>query len=202
MRKVAQHDPLTGVYNRAGGIMLVRHHVSSGHAGTMIILDIDDFKHVNDSFGHQTGDRVLKEVGKHLIESFRSSDVVMRLGGDEFLIYAVDMVDRDLAERKIKEVSLDMHQIILDQNSGEHISVSMGCVINDGSYPDFEMLYHQSDYMLYEVKDDGKDGYKILSISYREDGESEENEGRQKDDRQQGRLLLAETDSEGKLGGE
>ena len=167
IQKVAEHDPLTGVFNRAGGVMLIRDHISDGHAGTMIIMDVDDFKHVNDSFGHQTGDRVLKEIGSHLLENFRSTDVGMRVGGDEFLSYAVGMVDRTYAEHKIRAVCEGMHEIILDPDTGEHASVSMGCVINDGSYPDYEMLYHKSDHMLYRVKEAGKDGYKVLSVSYR-----------------------------------
>lgn len=171
IQKVAEHDPLTAVYNRAGGRMLIQNLIINGQSGTMVIMDIDNFKHVNDAFGHQTGDRVLKEVGAHLLDSFRNSDVVMRLGGDEFVIYAVGMVDRTYVEQKMDDVCKGMHNIILDPATGEHLTISMGCVVNDGSYPDLDAMYHVADKVLYKTKAAGKDGFQLLSVSYHEEGE-------------------------------
>lgn len=172
IQDLAEHDPLTSVYNRAGGEMLIKDHIRNERPGTMVILDIDNFKHVNDTYGHQTGDRVLKELGAHLLESFRSTDVVMRLGGDEFVIYAVGMVDRSSVDVKMDEVCKGAHKIMLDQKDGEHLTISMGCVINDGSYPTLDILYHTSDGVLYKTKKAGKDGYKILGVSYKGNVES------------------------------
>lgn len=168
IQEVAEHDLLTGVYNRAGGKMLIKRLIDERKCGTLAILDIDDFKHVNDTLGHQAGDSVLKAAGKILRDSFRSSDIVMRLGGDEFMVYAADMVDEHFAVQKMNSVCQEMHHVKVAPDAEEHISISMGCVINDGSYPDVDKLYRQADHMLYKKKREGKDGFEMLNVSYRE----------------------------------
>lgn len=171
MQAVAEHDPLTGAYNRAGGEMLIGGHVTTGHSGTFIILDIDNFKRVNDLYGHQAGDSALKHVAETLLASFRGSDIVMRIGGDEFVVYAVGMVDERSARTKVDEVCRSMHRIILDPDSGDYVTISMGCVINNGSYPNYDTLYHTGDRMLYEAKKDGKDRFRMLNVAYRSEEE-------------------------------
>lgn len=163
----AEHDPLTGVFNRAGGEGLIREQVDRQLSGSFAIMDIDNFKHVNDMYGHQTGDRVLVEVGQVLTHFFRSSDVIVRIGGDEFVVYAIGLADRASLEKKLEQVCEGMRHIMLDEEKGEHVTISMGCVVNDGTYPSLEALYSAADRMLYKVKESGKDGFQILNISYR-----------------------------------
>lgn len=167
IQAVAEHDPLTGAYNRAGGEMLITTNVSARRSGTFLIMDIDNFKRVNDSYGHQMGDRALQSVASVLMTCFRASDIVMRLGGDEFVAYLTGMVDEATIRRKMTEVCSQMHTIILDEQSGDHVSISMGVVVNNGSYPDYDTLYKTADHMLYEAKQAGKDGYRMLNVSYK-----------------------------------
>ena len=165
--KTAEHDKLTGIYNRWGGENLIKNYVSNHLSGTLMIIDVDDFKHVNDTYGHAVGDDVLKCVADTLTAEFRESDVVMRAGGDEFVVYAVGMADRRFAEERLNTISQKMHEIHPDDNLIDTTTVSIGSVINDGSYPDYETLFAKADELLYETKQNGKDGYRILSVGYK-----------------------------------
>lgn len=176
IQDVAEHDPLTLVFNRAGGEMLIRDHIANQISGSLAIMDIDNFKNVNDDFGHQEGDRVLWEVGAMLLRHFRSTDVVMRLGGDEFVVYVVGMVDEHFVRIKMEEIVSSMRTIMLEEKSGKHISISLGCVINDGSYPDMSSLYRKADQMLYKAKEAGKDGFCLLNVSYKAEARNSETE--------------------------
>ena len=79
-------DPLTGLYNRRGGEMMVAQKLGNGKPYIFLMLDIDRFKEVNDFYGHHEGDNVLKYVAEELKHCFRQDDVIIRLGGDEFVI--------------------------------------------------------------------------------------------------------------------
>ena len=164
---VAEHDPLTGLYNRGGGTMLIRGCVQRRESGTFMIIDIDDFKLVNDNYGHQKGDDILKEVAATLQASFKKPDIVMRMGGDEFIIYAPGMVDYKVSCRRLEQLNEAIRSIMVDKKSGSYVTVSIGGAINDGSYPDYETLYKAADQYLYQTKAKGKDGYSLLGTSYR-----------------------------------
>ena len=164
---VADHDPLTGIYNRGGGSMLIRECVLKHESGTFMIIDIDDFKLVNDHYGHQRGDDVLKAVAKTLQSSFKQTDIVMRMGGDGFIIYAIGMVDYNVTCKRLEQLCEAIHTIVISREDGNFVTVSIGGAINDGSYPDYETLYKAADQYLYQTKAKGKDGYSLLGTSYR-----------------------------------
>ena len=156
----AEHDGLTGIYNRRGGEQLIREHLANGVPGSFLIVDVDDFKFVNDHYGHAKGDEILKTVASTLSKHFRESDVVMRMGGDEFIIYAIGMADIRHVENKLISLCEDMRKIVLDEKTGTHISVSIGCAVNLGSYTDYDALSAAADKLLYLTKSEGKDGYR------------------------------------------
>ena len=166
IREVAEHDPLTGIFNRWGGIMLIRSMVRDHMSGSFLIVDVDDFKHVNDAYGHQKGDEILKEVALTLKRSFKASDIVMRMGGDEFIVYAAGMVDYRVTEERLTRFLNRIHEIYLDEERTEHLTVSVGCVINDGTYPDYDVLFSTADLFLYKTKEKGKDNFSILDVTY------------------------------------
>ncbi|MCR5402208.1 MAG: GGDEF domain-containing protein [Butyrivibrio sp.] len=164
---VAEHDPLTGIYNRAGGIKMIRDCIDKQESGTFLIIDIDDFKLVNDRYGHQKGDEVLKQVAGILQSSFKQTDIVMRMGGDEFIIYAAGMVDFEVSRKRLELLNKAIHKVVLDEKAGKYVTVSIGGAINDGSYPTYDALYKASDQYLYQTKAKGKDGYSLLGTSYK-----------------------------------
>ena len=166
---VAEHDPLTGIYNRAGGTQLIRNCVERRESGTFLIIDIDDFKLVNDRYGHQKGDEVLKQVAATLQSSFKQSDIVMRMGGDEFIIYASGMVDYDVSRRRLDHLNQEIHKVMVSVEDDVYVTVSIGGAINDGSYPSYEDLYKAADRYLYQTKAKGKDGYSLLGTSFKKE---------------------------------
>ncbi len=162
----SEHDALTGIYNRGGGDKLLCNYVSNGIQGTFLFMDVDNFKHINDAYGHASGDEVLKQVAKTLTEVFRRNDIIMRMGGDEFIVYAPDMMDPRFVDAKLTEVNEKMRLICADPKTDDYISVSIGCVINDGTYPGTDDLKAEADRQLYYVKEHGKNGHRIQDASY------------------------------------
>ena len=163
----ADHDALTGLYNRRGGEHLISNYVANGVTGAFMLIDIDDFKHINDHYGHAAGDETLKAIAHVLQENFRESDVVMRMGGDEFIVYAVGMADLHHVTDRLEKTKESLHKVHPDPAGGEYVTASIGCIINLGSYPDYDSLSAAADKLLYLVKEGGKDHYKCSSIEYK-----------------------------------
>lgn len=167
MERQSEHDALTRVYNRNGGINRIERCMTNLRGGTFFFMDIDHFKHINDAFGHEQGDEVLKAFAKMLQESFRATDIVMRFGGDEFAVYSPDMVDADFVEQKLKELLASARLIPQNQEETEFCTISVGCIINDGWYPDFRTIMASADKLLYKSKNEGRDRYHYSSRSFK-----------------------------------
>lgn len=155
----AQTDNLTGLYNVATFRSLVCGHLkdSAPHSrGMFIILDIDNFKGINDSFGHFEGDVVLARVAGALRSTFRDNDYVGRLGGDEFVAFSPGLCDNFLIAEKCRSIMTSCASI----SEKITVTVSIGAVKFEGDV-DFEKLYKQADRCLYRVKQSGRNGYEI-----------------------------------------
>ena len=159
-REQAERDALTGIYNR-GADERVKALLRDRAGGAFIILDIDNFKKINDTYGHEAGDQALVELTEVIARNFRSSDVVMRLGGDEIAIYAVGLMDLARCRRKLEEVRRSAEQIALAGLGPGCVTVSMGCVINTGTEVDYQTLYQQADACMYRAKNAGKNQFEI-----------------------------------------
>jgi diguanylate cyclase (GGDEF)-like protein len=160
----ALHDPLTDLPNR--GLVLDRAEQILARARrlhvpvTALFMDLDDFKQINDRYGHQTGDDVLRQVGARLKNVLRDSDTVGRLGGDEFVML-VDSVGLDAAPELVAERILDVlrQPIELPRPAPSPISVTASIGIATGLPACAEDLMQDADLALYKVKGLGKDGY-------------------------------------------
>ncbi|HEY5187744.1 MAG TPA: sensor domain-containing diguanylate cyclase [Solirubrobacteraceae bacterium] len=148
---LASHDPLTGVRNRRGLTDLLREHADAA----LLVCDLDHFKHVNDRYGHEVGDRVLARFGALLRELSRAHDVPMRLGGEEFCLILPD-TDRlgalQAAERLRAETTRRMRDLI-----PEPITVSIGVATNADGTLDAYRLLSDADRGLYAAKQAGRD---------------------------------------------
>ena len=163
-------DSLTGLYNRSYLEQKVTEMVNEGTKGTLFIMDIDNFKKVNDTFGHIAGDKTLKLLADTLRENTRKMDIVGRLGGDEFVIFYSDMTDRKVSENKAGSI-IDM--FLEKFRSGyclPEVSVSIGIVHCPENGKDFKTLYKNADKALYYTKNNGKNFYHFY------DGKKEETE--------------------------
>lgn len=166
MRHIASRDGLTGLVNRA----VLRERIDrapraerrSGLKAAVLFIDLDQFKGINDSLGHETGDRLLIEVGRRLQSSVRSDDTVARQGGDEFIVFmpAIDgpQEAERLAERLIRELSrpypVDGREL--------YIGSSIGVAIFPDHGADVDTLLKNSDTVTYHVKDSGRNRYAIF----------------------------------------
>ena len=150
-------DTLTSVRNRAECEKLIRDYLSkrseSASSCALFMLDMDNFKQVNDGLGHQAGDIVLERVGAILKKEFRAEDVIGRIGGDEFIILVKDINDRNTVEKVSERVISSISRLseILD---GVGVSCSLGAVIFDG-VAEYESLYKMADDSMYEAKRNG-----------------------------------------------
>ena len=162
----AEHDALTGLFNRRGGEQLIRTYVLNSIPGAFFMIDVDNFKHINDSYGHARGDEILKNIAWCLQKQFRESDVVMRYGGDEFIVYAVGMGDIRHVESRLEKLTEAFHDILLDEETKDHVTCSIGCQINLGSWPDYGTLVQAADRLLYIVKEKGRDGFRCSDADY------------------------------------
>ena len=158
----AKKDPLTQLYNKGTAEALIRNILQEQKGShTFFILDLDRFKEINDTYGHMFGDIVLSQAGKVLSQLFRSSDIVGRLGGDEFLVFMRNVPSQELVLRKAKEMCNAVSKLF-EQDKGVFCSVGVSCCPEDGR--SYEELYRRADKALYAAKNNGRNQF----VLYRE----------------------------------
>jgi len=173
LRYQAFHDPLTGLLNRHGFMQNLqeadnRRLMNPDFTFAIFFLDLDRFKIINDSLGHQVGDQLLQIIGQKLIKSVRNIDQVARLGGDEFAIL-VENLD-DLYE--ICQIAQRIRNEIIDKTSiNEHeifTNVSIGIVLSSIGYNQVEDLIRDADLAMYRAKTLGRGRYEVFNETMRE----------------------------------
>lgn len=147
LSEIANIDTLTGLNNRR---ILPRIRDCSA----AVMCDIDDFKHVNDTYGHNVGDIVLKIVTETIKRNTRINDYVCRLGGDEFLIAFVGCPE-DVINKRIEDIREELSKRIVKLGLGENITISVGIVINS-NLENINELIEKADEALYESKKNGR----------------------------------------------
>lgn len=159
--KQAKEDSLTSFLNRKQFDIEVKKAFSTYESGTLFIIDLDGFKQVNDTFGHLMGDEVLKNTSKRIRLSFRKDDILSRYGGDEFLVYAPKLVDREIIAQRMQTLQgLLRHPHTLDGVfSAVTASIGVATFPKDGT--EIKDLVSCADKALYEAKRRGKDQYVI-----------------------------------------
>lgn len=159
----AETDSMTGLLNREA----TRRHISallkrpehSQAGGALLMIDLDRFKQVNDTYGHGVGDRVILETASALKETTRRDDVVGRLGGDEFCVFCVGLGSRKALKQKAEEICGRIRRIRPAGEPGMTVSCSIGIARCDGGGC-FEELYKRADKALYvRKKEQGRNGY-------------------------------------------
>jgi len=166
LRHQALHDPLTGLANRAllldRIVQLLARSRRSGAMPAALYLDLDGFKTVNDSLGHDAGDRLLEATAARLANGIRSADTIARMGGDEFVVL-LDGAELDVAPELVAERLLDILRQPFELEGNEvpvRISASIGIATGDRELPDD--LIRDADVALYEAKGAGKNGYAVF----------------------------------------
>lgn len=163
LKDAAYRDSLTGVFNRRAAEIHVESALAQMRAGEscmMMIIDLDNFKKVNDTLGHQTGDQVICTTAETLSGLFRPGDIVARLGGDEYIVFLRGNITRELAESKGKQIC-DNLQLTVGDEKKIFVSSSVGIFLSDGSCTSFREMYRRADAALYQAKNNGKNQFYI-----------------------------------------
>lgn len=165
LRYQAEHDPLTGIINRGAFEQLKELLRIKPVPLALLIVDVDKFKLINDGYGHETGDKILKKVAELLQESFRATDYPARIGGDEFAVILTNMTvaQREVIERKIGEMN---HTLTHPEDGLPEVSLSVGAAFSEKGFTDD--LYKRADLALYEVKEHGRCGCRFYQETEKE----------------------------------
>ena len=159
VKQKAERDMLTGLYNSATAKYMIDAYLknnSDEKGSAMILLDIDDFKKINDALGHPFGDAVLVAAAHALKCAFRSSDLVARIGGDEMMIFAKDIPTKEFIMDKLNKILQDMVRESLARKKGLELTCSIGVAYYPDDGDSFDSLYRKADVALCKSKADGK----------------------------------------------
>ena len=154
----SQTDALTKLYNRDYLELRLSEMLGDGGAGTLFMMDLDDFKTMNDTYGHIMGDKILQYFAIVLKEHAREEDIVCRLAGDEFVIFYNGLKDREVVAKKAEGIIKSFAEKMEELGYGGIVSVSVGIMICQGN-EEYHDLYNNADKALYCVKNNGKNAY-------------------------------------------
>jgi diguanylate cyclase (GGDEF)-like protein/PAS domain S-box-containing protein len=169
MTHSAQHDYLTGLPNRMLLNERINHAIAlaSRHKKRVVVLflDLDGFKHINDSLGHPVGDQLLQSVAKRLVKCVRGTDTVSRQGGDEFVVLLSEVAQAQdsatFASRMLQAVA-EAHTV---NQHDLHVTASIGVSIYPDDGPDAETLVKNADTAMYQAKENGRQSYRFFKTA-------------------------------------
>ena len=156
----AEIDALTGIYNKATFRSRCCEYLTKSkepHAA-VLFADIDNFKEINDNFGHVAGDKILKDISEKLQELFTADDILGRFGGDEFCVLIKDM-DRERLLPILEQMTEELRGEYINDQHILNVSASIGAVLSDEYGLDYELLLYNADKALYFAKKNGKSTY-------------------------------------------
>lgn len=155
LREQAMRDVLTGIYNKAGERLIDRMVKEKGQ-GLFLMLDLNDFKSINDTMGHAAGDAILTELGRVLKGTCRENDIVARIGGDEFVMFLPGVFDRQTGKRKIGEIQESLRTVRISTWGIRGIKASIGAALCPEDGMDYGTLYKAADEAMYQAKEQSK----------------------------------------------
>lgn len=159
LRHDAEHDDMTGLLNRGSFDRLLVAYENMDTAYALLMIDVDNFKHFNDTYGHQMGDKVLRRVAEVVRSNFRATDYACRIGGDEFAVIAVDTPSGliHVIERKITAIQNELRKGLEEMPP---VTLSVGVAFSDRVYQQ-ENIFASADKAMYQAKENGKDTYVV-----------------------------------------
>ncbi len=170
LRTLSIKDDLTGLYNRRGFFAMAEHGLKTAHRmGTEMVLiygDLDNLKEINDTFGHKEGDQALMVISKILKETFRESDILARIGGDEFVMLAMDTLETS-AEKLIKRFEQVLNDHHLQTNPSHKLAMSFGIACFNPKNPSsIDALLVEADKSMYKNKQKKRRQFRITGPDF------------------------------------
>jgi len=164
---LANHDALTGLPNRAMFSEVLDHAIQNarryGRSFAVLFVDLDRFKVINDTLGHEAGDNLLKEMTQRLSATVRSSDFVARLGGDEFVVMVQEVSEVKQVEVVSRKILAAFARPLAIQGQEYRVTASIGICMYPGDAQDEQALMKNADIAMYRAKEEGKNTYKFYS---------------------------------------
>lgn len=148
----AEVDGLLGIANRSSGENAVRQMIGNGINGLLLVIDVDKFKTINDTYGHQAGDTVLQGLASCMKNVFSETDVLFRLGGDEFMVVVPNIESREEAMPIVEKFMESVDSLEFVELQGHKVSVSIGATIISPESRSFDEYYAKADSCVYESK--------------------------------------------------
>ena len=162
----AEQDSLTKLLNKQTGRQKIESYLAerpTDSACTMLIIDLDNFKTVNDQFGHLFGDAVLTHTSNVIRKLFRSQDIITRIGGDEFMVLMKGISDHDLIRTRCSQLLAELKELFASQLGHSPLGCSIGISIAPEHGTTYTDLFKRADQALYRAKYNGKNGYFIFN---------------------------------------
>lgn len=161
----AEEDPLTGLLNKESTARSITDWLNEERCKgfqVLLMVDLDHFKEINDTYGHATGDLALKKAAQVLRGVFRETDIVGRVGGDEFMVFLKNVGNPEVVQRLMSTLNSRIHAVTVDDLPEETLSCSIGAAFYPRHGKDFTLLYENADRALYEAKRAGRNGYAVF----------------------------------------
>jgi len=158
-------DDLTGLKNKGALTRAINQFLEdkSSDKGLLFMMDVDRFKAINDTYGHDVGDDVIRQLGRFLGKKFTHGEIVGRFGGDEFIVFIRNDDDPDTACRIAGEIVQGVSENVVLSNNGQKISLSIGISIYHGSEKNYSEIFKKADIALYEAKADPDNRYRLYN---------------------------------------
>ena len=155
-----QLDPLTRIYNKTASGEIVDAFLEKSTQGTHVlyVIDIDDFKKINDTFGHTVGDMVISDIATLIREQFTDEAVVGRVGGDEFMVFVKDSSLQE-AEAKAEQLCTNVQKTLSGDGAVIVVTLSVGMAVTGKDGYDYSTLFERADHAMYHIKKNGKNHY-------------------------------------------
>ena len=163
MKSKSRQDALTGLWNRIYTEEAVNEMIAQGAKGALFMIDMDNFKAINDNYGHIAGDQTLKMFADTLRSLSGKDDVLCRIGGDEFVVFIKDVTSKSLLGSRASDIIADLTEKLEQCKFETNSSVSIGIAQTPRDGMDFNKLYNSADKALYYVKQNGKNSYHFFS---------------------------------------
>lgn len=180
LEEEATVDRLTGLLNKARGTDRVT-KLCKRKNGSLMILDLDSFKLVNDLFGHEKGDQILKSFSEIIRKNSRETDTLCRIGGDEFMGFYDDLLDERAVSKLARRLNEQLQKKaagILGEDNGIPLGISIGVAMVPECGREYNDLFAKADSALYKVKQNGKHGYSVYGYDNNSDNPDETSENK------------------------